>query len=364
VARPKAGFRRSPTQERLGPDDRKDLQDRRNPAVQLDKEPAIIVRKPDATMEPAPQDIQLMSKHRVLSFKPYLRLEWRGQNETEQPDHSASLGDSIASSTRIRFSVHTRKKLSTVRIAGEEFKIHAPGFKAILRKGEEIARAYWVADEDAINSGYPTKTVPIPVGLGVGNMPPCDVAAVIEEECQKQQSAMLAWLDGDVDDKERLAPKFNGTLSSLADCYESDEDSAYQELKENSAEVYKAWLKMVRETVGLRNVSPIVAKDFRRWYRMWKARSTSRGTDGTRQAYGGIQIIRIILNFGAESGIKKCLELRMAMDKMNFRRNPPRNVVMTFAQIRAVIEEHGGGTNYSWRLCRPSSSNASSGRTT
>jgi hypothetical protein len=51
-----------------------------------------------------------MSKHRVLSFKPQLRLEWRGQdgqNETEQPDHSASLGDSITSSTRIRFSVHT-----------------------------------------------------------------------------------------------------------------------------------------------------------------------------------------------------------------------------------------------------------------
>jgi hypothetical protein len=68
-----------------------------------------MVRKPDATRQPAPQDIQLMSKHRVLSFKPYLRLEWRGQDgqdETEQPDHSASLGDSIASSTRIRFSVH------------------------------------------------------------------------------------------------------------------------------------------------------------------------------------------------------------------------------------------------------------------
>jgi hypothetical protein len=50
-----------------------------------------------------------MSKHRVLSFKPQLRLEWRGQdgqNETEQPDHSAGLGDSITASTRIRFSVH------------------------------------------------------------------------------------------------------------------------------------------------------------------------------------------------------------------------------------------------------------------
>src|ERR1700709_686824 len=69
-----------------------------------------MVREPDATMQPAPQDIQLMSMHRVLSLKPHLRLEWRGQDgqsETEQPDHSASLGDSITSSTRIRFSVHT-----------------------------------------------------------------------------------------------------------------------------------------------------------------------------------------------------------------------------------------------------------------
>src|SRR3977135_285334 len=76
----------------------------------MDKEPSIMVREPDATMQPAPQDNQLMSKHRLLSFKPQLRLEWRGQdgqNETEQPDHSASLGDSTTSSTQIRFSVHT-----------------------------------------------------------------------------------------------------------------------------------------------------------------------------------------------------------------------------------------------------------------
>src|SRR5256885_13946118 len=64
-------------------------------------------------MQPTPQNNQLMSKHRVLSLKPQLRLEWRGQDrqsETEQPDHSASLGDSIRSSTRIRFSVHTTMK--------------------------------------------------------------------------------------------------------------------------------------------------------------------------------------------------------------------------------------------------------------
>jgi hypothetical protein len=60
----------------------------------------------DTATQLAPQNNQLMPKHRVLSFKPDPLLEWRGQdgqNETEQSDHSASLGDSITSSTRIGF---------------------------------------------------------------------------------------------------------------------------------------------------------------------------------------------------------------------------------------------------------------------
>jgi hypothetical protein len=68
-----------------------------------------MVGEPDATMQPAPQDNQLMPKQRVLSLKQQLRLEWRGQdghNETEQPNHCASLGDSITPSTRTTFSVH------------------------------------------------------------------------------------------------------------------------------------------------------------------------------------------------------------------------------------------------------------------
>ena len=105
---PKAGP--VPTHERLGPHDRENPEDCWKPTIQLDKEPSIMVRQPDATMQPTPQDNQLMSEHRVLSFKPQLRLEGRGQDgqhETREPYHSASLGDSITSSTRIRFSVHT-----------------------------------------------------------------------------------------------------------------------------------------------------------------------------------------------------------------------------------------------------------------
>jgi hypothetical protein len=107
-----------PTQERLGRNDPEHLQGRWKPAIQPNKEPSIMVRQPNATMHPAPQDNQLMSKHRVLGFKPQLRLEWRGhdgQDETEQPDHSASLGDSVTSSTRIGFLVRTAQYNRTHR---------------------------------------------------------------------------------------------------------------------------------------------------------------------------------------------------------------------------------------------------------
>src|SRR6266403_422326 len=63
--------------------------------------------------------------NRVLSFKPQLRLECRGQdgqNETEQPDHSASLGDSITSSTQITFSVHTIPRPSPASMPNRIFR--------------------------------------------------------------------------------------------------------------------------------------------------------------------------------------------------------------------------------------------------
>ena len=41
-----------PMPTRLGTDDREDLQDRRKPSIQQDKEPAIVVRKPGPAAQP------------------------------------------------------------------------------------------------------------------------------------------------------------------------------------------------------------------------------------------------------------------------------------------------------------------------
>ena len=56
-----------------------------------------------------------MSAHRILRLKPALRLERRdqhGQNKANQRDHHASLADSVARKIRIRFSVHTGRRIS------------------------------------------------------------------------------------------------------------------------------------------------------------------------------------------------------------------------------------------------------------
>jgi hypothetical protein len=93
-----------PTDERLGDD----LQGRWKPSIQLDEEQAIVVREPDAAVHLTPQHRQLTSERRILSFKPALRLEWRGQdgqNKKYQRDHCAltarrAVGEGVKSCPR------------------------------------------------------------------------------------------------------------------------------------------------------------------------------------------------------------------------------------------------------------------------
>ena len=89
-----------PTYEGLGPDDCEYRQHQREPAIQLYKEPAVVVREPNVTVHLAPQYDQLMSERRILGFKPALRLERRPQNgqyEIKQRDHGLlTLGDSFS----------------------------------------------------------------------------------------------------------------------------------------------------------------------------------------------------------------------------------------------------------------------------
>src|SRR5262249_53127127 len=67
-----------PTNDRLGPDNRNCLQDRREPPVQLDEEQAIGIREMNATSYHTPQHGYLTPERGVLRCKPALRAKGRG----------------------------------------------------------------------------------------------------------------------------------------------------------------------------------------------------------------------------------------------------------------------------------------------
>lgn len=87
-----------PTHQRFRLDNRHGLQDRGKPAIHLNEEAAIIVRKVGSASHLPLQNDQLMSKYGILNLQPAVRLEWRGQNgqnEADQRDHRANLADSV-----------------------------------------------------------------------------------------------------------------------------------------------------------------------------------------------------------------------------------------------------------------------------
>jgi len=60
-----------------------------------------------------------------------------------------------------------------------------------------------------MNSLHPTETVRIHLAANVSDE---EIIALVVSVCGAQQAAMLAWLDGEDDDRERLTPKFDGTI--------------------------------------------------------------------------------------------------------------------------------------------------------
>jgi hypothetical protein len=72
------------TDERFRTDDRDDFQDRWKPSIQLHKEQAIAIRKPDAPVHHPAQHNHLVSERSIFGFKPALRLEWRDQDDQDK----------------------------------------------------------------------------------------------------------------------------------------------------------------------------------------------------------------------------------------------------------------------------------------
>lgn len=228
-----------------------------------------------------------------------------------------------------------RQRPSRLFIAGEQVQLNAPGLKQVKRKrGVDL---YWAKDEGPLFADYSPSTVRIFADLSASA-----AKATIEEICQREQTSMERWQEeAGYDDKERLKPKFNGTVLSLCDLYESDPESGYTDLQQNTQSAYGDWLKIVRGTIGQRRIDKLAAKYFRTCYRNWRAPAEPGGEERVRRAYGCIQITKILLGYGMQGNYfyDHCQRLLDGMSRMRFAKPVARDAILTYEHAKAIIDK-------------------------
>ncbi|MCW5690800.1 MAG: hypothetical protein KIT48_00390 [Pseudolabrys sp.] len=244
-----------------------------------------------------------------------------------------------------------RSRKSSVTIGGQVYDLEAPGLKCVRRR--RTTDLYWACDEGEEFSAYKPRSVRIHVNTSATEAHDVDRALqAIEDICRREQGAMLSWADGHRADRERLAPRFDGTMGSLIALCRSDPESGYQDLKSNTKASYDEAFKVVTETIGSRRLDCIHSKWFRTCYRNWRAPASVGGPERLRRAYYAIQVVRVALDYGVQSGLPNCQRLRDGMSKIRFAKNAPREEAMTYSQAVAIVDRCLRSNDISMALCQ------------
>ena len=223
-----------------------------------------------------------------------------------------------------------RKRKSSLTVGADRLTFEAPGLKIMSRP--QGRAAYWIAARDAVARGYRPKTVRLHYNLGDGQE-----ILLMAASCRDLQTQMQAWLD-DAGVECKKGPTFDGTIASVIDIYKEHEASPYHELKPNSRESYNGFLKVVERTVGKRRLDRVKAIDFRRWHKEWKKPERDGGPERLRRAYGAIQMLRIILAFGAVLELRDCVRLEKGLALLEFPSPKARDKTMTFDQAKSFVD--------------------------
>lgn len=210
----------------------------------------------------------------------------------------------------------------------------APGLKWRNRKTERVA--YWVARHDLVRKGFRPSSVRV-------HFDPADPLHLlhIAARCRDLQGQMLSW-SGEARFPSRNV--YDGSLRSLIRRYQTDEMSPYRDLRPRSQEFYDYGLKLLDENVGEVTIAEVSGPDVRRWYRKFQEPAKIGGPERTRRAYGAIQMLRVVINYGRSLKLAECRDLADALSAMEFQGARRRETRITHTQVtafRAVAHEMG-----------------------
>lgn len=199
-----------------------------------------------------------------------------------------------------------------------------PGLKRRPRADGGFAW-YWIAGAVSRRaSEYPRKTIRI------------EAATVEEAEAQAWQytAELRMWL---LERTNEVA--YNGTLGSLIDCYQTDEDSPYRGVRENTRRSYDHDLKILKSRVGDVRVKTLRRKEFVRWHRNFAAPAEENGEPRVRRAHGLMTMVRMLLSFGVSMRYQACRDAKDVLAEVQFEMPAPRRKTLTFELASKVVDE-------------------------
>lgn len=210
----------------------------------------------------------------------------------------------------------------------------APGLKRLRRKNNRVDK-YWVANEKIVKKGYPIKTVRLFFGDTIEERLACAA------RCRQLQQEMESWGRGDVAKHEAYPP---GTVGWLIEMYRNHPDSRYHEVRESTRKTYDFGLEMLERGHGKVVVDEVTGPTVRRWFKSWCEPAEAGGPVRHRRGYLGIQLLRIVTNFGTELRDAAAKDLADILGKMEFKNPSRRRTRMSFEQaveFRKVAREMG-----------------------
>jgi hypothetical protein len=221
-------------------------------------------------------------------------------------------------------------------IDGQTVECDSPGLKVF--RGKYI---YWVADPDAVRGGFTPKSVRLHYDLRNREQ-----VEQLSARCRGLWNEMLQWLE---EPERKRVTVYDGSLGSLIRLYQTDPESPYQSLRQSTQRCYDDWLTALTRLAGKRQIVRLTGQDVRRWFNDLVAPAEPNGPPRVRHAIGCVkQMMPILLSYGAEQLLPKCIELAQVLEKMQlrvpretrikWRASRPKKVAMTFEHASAIVE--------------------------
>lgn len=198
---------------------------------------------------------------------------------------------------------------------------NAPGI--VVRPRKKGFAAVWQARTDLVQRGFTPKSRRIAI---VGAEPSKAERAFISDQCNLLQTEMLVWGRGGVP----VVGVFDGTLATLIDCYLTDPDCNYPNLRLPTRKHYDYLCARLVKDHGTEAIADIKARHVKHWHEEWTP-------SGEAIAHALVGMLRTVLGFGRTFlEDDECERLSGVLSGMRFKMAKKREKFITAEQVIAV----------------------------